>query len=107
MVLEETRKQGLLAKTGIQVGHGETWDELLAVMDDLARIRLDIMTIGQYLQPTREHLPVRRFYTPGEFVELRDLAKRRGIRYVQSGPLVRSSYRAEEPFENADGRGVL
>ena len=105
LVLEETRKQGLLAKTGIQVGHGETWDELLGVMDDLGRIRLDIMTIGQYLQPTREHLPVRRFYTPEEFATLRDEAKRRGIKYVQSGPLVRSSYRAEEPFETADGPG--
>ena len=101
MVLEETRKQGLLAKTGIQVGHGETWDELLGVMDDLSRIKLDIMTIGQYLQPTREHLPVRRFYTPEEFATLRDEAKRRGVKFVQSGPLVRSSYRAEEPFETA------
>ena len=103
MVLEETRKQGLLAKTGIQVGHGETWDELLGVLGDLARIGLDILTIGQYLQPTREHLPVRRFYTPEEFTTLRDEAKRRGIKYVQSGPLVRSSYRAEEPFETPGG----
>jgi len=99
MVLEETRKHGLLAKTGLQVGHGESWDEILVVLDDLARIGLDILTIGQYLQPTREHLPVRRFYTPDEFATLRDEAKRRGIKFVQSGPLVRSSYRAEEPFE--------
>jgi len=104
-VLEETKKAGLLAKTGIQVGHDEAWDELLGVMDDLARIRLDILTIGQYLQPTREHLPVRRFYTPQEFGTLRDEAKARGIPYVQSGPLVRSSYRAEEPFENLDTPG--
>ncbi|HLY10529.1 MAG TPA: lipoyl synthase [Planctomycetota bacterium] len=101
MVLEETRKQGLLAKTGLQVGHGESWDEILSVMDDLGRIGLDILTIGQYLQPTREHLTVKRFYTPDEFLLLRDQARKRGIRYVQSGPLVRSSYRAEEPFENA------
>jgi lipoic acid synthetase len=106
MVLEETRKQGLLAKTGLQVGHGESWDELLGVMDDLARIGLDIFTIGQYLQPTREHLPVRRFYTPEEFAMLREQAKRRGIKYVQSGPLVRSSYRAEEPFETPDGPAI-
>jgi lipoic acid synthetase len=99
-VLEETKMQGtMLVKTGIQVGHDETWDELLEVMDDLARIRLDIFTIGQYLQPSKEHLPVRRFYTPDEFAKLRDEAKARGIPYVQSGPLVRSSYRAEEPFE--------
>jgi lipoic acid synthetase len=107
MVLEETRKQGLLAKTGLQVGHGETWDEILAVIDDLARIRLDILTIGQYLQPTREHLTVKRFYTPEEFARLRDEAKARGIRYVQSGPLVRSSYRAEEPFETPADKGGL
>jgi lipoic acid synthetase len=107
MVLEETRKQGLLAKTGLQVGHGETWDEILSVMDDLGRIGLDIMTIGQYLQPTREHLTVKRFYTPGEFDTLRDEAKKRGIRYVQSGPLVRSSYRAEEPFETPGVQGGL
>jgi len=107
MVLEETRKHGLLAKTGLQVGHGETWDEILSVIDDLARIQLDILTIGQYLQPTREHLTVKRFYTPEEFARLRDEAKARGIRYVQSGPLVRSSYRAEEPFETpADQVGL-
>jgi lipoic acid synthetase len=99
-ILEETRKQAILCKTGIQVGHGETWEELLSVMDDLARIRLDILTIGQYLQPTRDHLPVRRFYTPEEFATLRDEARARSIRHVQSGPLVRSSYRAEEPFDS-------
>ena len=103
MVLDETRKQGLLAKTGLQVGHGEDWSEILSVLDDLARIGLDILTIGQYLQPTKEHLTVKRFYTPEEFVTLGGEAKKRGIRYVQSGPLVRSSYRAEEPFES-DGR---
>ncbi|HVR83125.1 MAG TPA: lipoyl synthase [Planctomycetota bacterium] len=107
LVLEETRKQGLLAKTGLQVGHGETWDEILSVLDDLGRIGLDIMTIGQYLQPTREHLTVKRFYTPEEFHALRDEAKKRGIRYVQSGPLVRSSYRAEEPFETPGAEGGL
>lgn len=107
MVLTETRKQGLLAKTGLQVGHGETWDEILAVLDDLGRIGLDILTIGQYLQPTREHLTVKRYYRPDEFDSLRDEAKKRGIRYVQSGPLVRSSYRAEEPFETPADQGGL
>jgi len=99
-VLEETKKQGdMLVKTGLQLGHGESWEEILAVMEDLVRIGLDMFTIGQYLQPTREHLPVRRWYTPAEFASLREEALRRGIRYCQSGPLVRSSYRAEEPFE--------
>jgi lipoic acid synthetase len=103
-VLSETKKQGtMLVKTGIQVGHGETWEELLESFDRLAEAGLDILTIGQYLQPTRQHLPVRRFYTPDEFAALKDEAKRRGIRHVQSGPLVRSSYRAEEPFEEVKG----
>ncbi len=98
-VLEGTRKAGILTKTGLQVGHGETWDEIQELFDDLGRLGLDILTVGQYLQPTREHLPVRRYYTPEEFERLGADAKARGIRYVQSGPLVRSSYRAEEPFE--------
>jgi lipoic acid synthetase len=101
-VLEETRKRGILAKSGLQVGHGETWEELLDAVGQLGRIGLDVLTIGQYLQPSREHLPVRRFYTPEEFVKLGQSAKSAGIRWVQSGPLVRSSYRAEEPFENLD-----
>jgi lipoic acid synthetase len=90
----------MFVKTGLQVGHGETLDEIREVMDDLAKLGLDILTIGQYLQPTRGHLPVRRFYTPDEFASLGAEAKRRGIKFVQSGPLVRSSYRAEEPFES-------
>jgi lipoic acid synthetase len=71
-------------------------------MDDLARIRVDVLTVGQYLQPSREHLPVRRFYAPEEFARLGEEARARGIPYVHSGPLVRSSYRAEEPFEKLD-----
>ena len=98
-VLRGAKEAGLLSKTGLQLGHGESWDEVLATLDDLARLRLDVLTIGQYLQPTREHLPVRRWVAPEEFDRLRDEAKARGIPWVQSGPLVRSSYRAEEPFE--------
>ncbi|MBI2900003.1 MAG: lipoyl synthase [Planctomycetes bacterium] len=99
-VLEETKKVGgMLVKTGLQVGHGEAWEEILALMDDVARIGVDIFTIGQYLQPTREHLPVRRWYTPEEFAALRQEALKRGIPHCMSGALVRSSYRAEQPFE--------
>ncbi len=97
-VLRGTRERGILTKTGLQVGHGETRDELLEVFDDLAGIGVEILTIGQYLRPTPKNLPVDRYYAPEEFEELRTEAKARGIRWVQSGPLVRSSYRAADPF---------
>ncbi len=100
-VLVETKRRGILTKSGVQVGHGESWEELLELMDDLARIPVDILTVGQYLQPTRGHLPVRRFYTPEEFARLGLEGRARGIPYVHSGPLVRSSYRAEAPFEES------
>ncbi len=100
MVLEETKKiGGMLIKTGLQLGHGESWEEILEVIDDMVRIGLDVFTIGQYLQPTKKHLPVRKYYTPEEFELLRKESLGRGIPWCQSGPLVRSSYRAEEPFE--------
>ncbi|MHC4606935.1 MAG: lipoyl synthase, partial [Planctomycetota bacterium] len=103
-VLAEAKRRApeIRTKTGLQVGHGETRDEILEVMDDLARIRVDIFTIGQYLRPTKGHLAVQRYWTPEEFAELRGEAEARGIPHVQSGPLVRSSFRAEEPFENVD-----
>lgn len=85
-------------KSGIQVGHGETNEELYEAFEDLARIRVDILTIGQYLQPSRRHLSVKKFYTPEEFGLLRIEAIKRGIRYCFSGPLVRSSYKAEQVF---------
>ncbi len=103
-VLSESKLRcpGMKVKTGIQVGHGENWDELLDVMDDLARIGVDVLTLGQYLRPTKIHRPVHRYYTPEEFDGLRKEAKKRGIPYVFSGPLVRSSYRAEEVFLKGD-----
>jgi len=98
-VLRGAKERGLVVKTGIQVGHGEAWEELLEVMEDLARIGVDILTIGQYLRPAPDRLPVERFYTPAEFALLGQEGRARGIRHVQAGPLVRSSYRAEEPFD--------
>ncbi len=87
----------ILTKSGIMVGLGETWDELLQVMRDLADRQVDILTIGQYLQPDRSrHLPVERFVTPAEFDDLRQIGLEMGFRWVESGPLVRSSYRAEQ-----------
>lgn len=85
----------VLAKSGIMVGLGETFDEVVEVMHDLVNIGVDIMTIGQYLQPSKKHLPVERYYTPEEFDKLQALGKEMGFKWVESGPLVRSSYRAD------------
>lgn len=84
----------LLTKSGIMCGLGETREELLETVRDLRSVDCDILTLGQYLRPTMRHLPVERFYSPDEFSELRDIALEMGFRYVESGPLVRSSYHA-------------
>lgn len=84
-----------VTKTGIMVGLGESWDEILEVMDNLRAVDVDILTIGQYLQPSRWHLPIERYYTPEEFHRLHDEGMARGFRWVESGPLVRSSYHAD------------
>lgn len=86
----------VLTKSGIMVGLGETFDEVVEVMQDLANIGVDILTIGQYLQPSKKHLPVERFYTPDEFDKFQEIGKQMGYKWVESGPLVRSSYRAEQ-----------
>ena len=86
----------VLTKSGIMVGLGETMDELKDTMRDLRSWDVDILTIGQYLQPSREHLPVMRYYTPQEFAELREYGYNLGFKWVESGPLVRSSYHAAE-----------
>jgi lipoyl synthase len=87
---------GMVSKTGVMVGIGETTEELLEVFCDLARQQVDILTIGQYLRPSKDHLPMTRYYTPDEFRFLRDEAMQLGFRHVESGPLVRSSYHAHE-----------
>lgn len=84
-----------LTKSGIMVGLGESWEEILAVMDDLRAHEVDIMTIGQYLQPSRFHLPIVSYYTPGQFDQLREEGEQRGFRWMECGPLVRSSYHAD------------
>lgn len=86
----------VLTKSGIMVGLGESIDEVRATMQDLREWNVDILTIGQYLQPTRKHLPIERYYRPEEFDELREYGERIGFQWVESGPLVRSSYHAEE-----------
>jgi lipoic acid synthetase len=91
----------LPTKSGLMVGLGEEWDELLTAMRDLRSVNVDLLTIGQYLRPSAAHLPVARFYTPDEFAELKRVGLQMGYRHVESGPLVRSSYHAWEQAEHA------
>jgi lipoic acid synthetase len=91
----------LLTKSGIICGLGEDWDELLVALRDLRAARVDIVTIGQYLRPSDQHLPIARWYTPEEFAELKRYGMTLGFRHVESGPLVRSSYHAWEQVEAA------
>ncbi len=86
----------LVTKSGVMVGLGEEMHELLDVYRDLARVGTDILTIGQYLRPSKDHLPMTRLYTPAEFAWMKEEALRMGFRHVESGPLVRSSYHAHE-----------
>ena len=88
-----------ITKSGVMVGLGEETPELLEVFRDLAAVGCDILTVGQYLRPSRDHLPMKRMYTPREFAELKAEALKVGFRHVESGPLVRSSYHAHEQAE--------
>jgi lipoic acid synthetase len=80
------------------IGLGETKAELVELMDDLRCVHVDFLTIGQYLQPSKDHVPVQKYYTPEEFESLKQIALEKGFKHVESGPLVRSSYRAERFF---------
>ena len=91
----------LLTKSGIICGLGEDWDELLGAMRDVRAQSVDILTLGQYLRPSDQHLPIARWYTPDEFAELKQFGLGLGYRHVESGPLVRSSYHAWEQVEAA------
>ena len=94
-LLGRAKQQGMTTKSGLILGMGETMDEAREVMRDLRAVDCDIITIGQYLQPTRDHLPVARYYDPGEFAQLKEEGMTMGFAHVESGPLVRSSYHAE------------
>lgn len=83
------------------IGLGETEEEIEEVMDDLRANDVDIMTIGQYLQPTKKHLPVIKYYTPDEFQQFKELAMSKGFKHCEAGPLVRSSYHADEQVDKA------
>lgn len=95
-ILKWAAEAGYTTKSGIMVGVGEKFDEIVAVMQDLVKIDCRILTIGQYLPPTAAHYPLDRYYTPEEFEDLRELGYELGFTHVESGPLVRSSYHAEE-----------
>ena len=101
-LLENAKKfsPGMVTKSGVMVGLGETITELVDVFRDLGSRAVDILTVGQYLRPSRDHLPIARFYTPDEFGYLKQEALRFGFRHVESGPLVRSSYHAHEQAES-------
>ena len=91
----------MATKTGIMVGLGEEFDELVSVFDDLRGVGVSILTIGQYLRPTPQHAPMTRYYHPDEFAELKRIALSKGFVHVESGPLVRSSYHAHEQADAA------
>jgi lipoic acid synthetase len=95
-LLQIAKSQGLTSKTGMMLGLGEEAGEIEAVMDDLVAINADILTLGQYLQPTAKHLKVERWVTPEEFDGWKATGEAKGLRHVESGPLVRSSYHAEK-----------
>jgi lipoic acid synthetase len=91
----------MVTKSGVMVGLGETTEELLEVFRDLGSRGVDILTVGQYLRPSKDHLPMARFYTPPEFVYLKEEALKFGFKHVESGPMVRSSYHAHEQADVA------
>lgn len=95
-LLQRAKQQGFVTKTGMMLGIGEAEHEVDAVLDDLVSIGCDILTLGQYLQPTPRHLPVDRWVHPDEFATWKSRGEQRGLRHVESGPLVRSSYHAEK-----------
>lgn len=94
-VLEHIASSGIKAKSGIMLGLGETREEILQTMDDLLSVGCKIMTIGQYLQPTLKHYPVKEYVTPEQFAEYGRIGKEKGFRHIESAPFVRSSYHAE------------
>jgi len=95
-VLRRLKQGGMRTKSGVMLGLGESHQEVLETMEDLRSVGLDVITLGQYLQPTPKHLPVAEFITPERFAEYEHIGKQMGFRHVESGPLVRSSYHAEK-----------
>lgn len=103
-VLKILKQGGMRTKTGIMLGLGETKEEVTETLKDLSGVNVDVITLGQYLQPTAKHLPVHRFVHPDEFAEFREIGYQLGFDYVESGPLVRSSYHSEKHVFKGYGR---
>lgn len=95
-VIKRLKEGGMRTKSGVMLGLGETREEVIETMQDLVNAGCDILTLGQYLQPTPKHLPVKEFITPNQFAEYKEIGLSLGFKYVESGPLVRSSYHAEK-----------
>ena len=95
-LLFRLKKGGMRTKSGVMLGLGETPEEVIETMEDLVNVQVDVLTLGQYLQPTSKHLPVKEFITPAQFAYYKELGMKMGFKYVESGPLVRSSYHAEK-----------
>lgn len=98
-VLSWAKQEHIIIKTGMMLGLGESHDEVLSVICDLVEVGCDILTVGQYLQPTQKHLPIARFVAPEEFVRLKEKGEAMGLRHIEAGPLVRSSYHAERQLK--------
>ena len=103
-VLRMLKQGGMRTKSGLMLGIGETKDEIIETMEHLREVNLDVLTLGQYLQPTKKHLPVLRYVHPDEFAELREIGYKLGFDYVESGPLVRSSYHSEKHVHEGYGK---
>lgn len=99
-VLSYIAGSGITSKSGIMLGLGETWEEIIETMDDLLKINCRIITIGQYLQPSKDNYPVKKYYSPSEFEQLKAIALEKGFKFAESGPLVRSSYHAIKHISN-------
>jgi lipoic acid synthetase len=99
-VLEESKKMGAFTKSGIMVGLGESLQQIMETFADLRSVSCDLLTIGQYLQATKSNYPVKKYYTPDEFKDLKNRALNMGFKQVESGPLVRSSYKAHNLYNS-------
>jgi lipoic acid synthetase len=105
-VLARAGAAGLMTKSGLMVGLGETPDEVVATMADLRAVGVSIITIGQYLRPSRDHLPVSRYWRPEEFDRLKEIGAELGVPHVEASPLTRSSYHARDAARAAEAQAV-